>query len=115
MLPSSAVTAELRVESEPPGADATTSTGANCRTPCLLSVAASQEFSITVSANGYQPQTIAVTPLPPMEQREAAGSAGTRLDPNPVIVQLEPVPPPAKKPPAKKKSKQRAARIGAAG
>lgn len=113
MLPSSAVTAELRVESEPPGADARTSTGANCRTPCLLNVAAGQEFSVTISANGFQPQTVAVTPMPVMEPREAAGAAGPRLDPNPIIVQLEPVPPPAKKPPAKKR--QRAARLGAAG
>lgn len=80
----------------------------------MLSVAASQEFSVTISANGYQPQTVAVSPLPAVEQREAAGSSGPRLDPNPIVVQLEPVPPPAKKPPAKK-SKQRAARLGAAG
>ncbi len=76
----------------------------------MLNVAANQEFSVTISANGYQPQTVAVTTMPPGDPREAA--SGPRFDPNPVIVQLEPVPPPAKKTPAKKQKRRTAASSG---
>lgn len=106
-LPSATRTAELRVESEPAGADAKTSTGANCRTPCVMNVAADREFSVTVSAEGFQPQTIAVTAIQPVAQRgeEAAGANEPRLDPNPILVQLERMPAPVK-PPAKRSKKR---------
>jgi hypothetical protein len=79
----------LRIESEPPGADAKTSLGQSCRTPCELAVQSGDDLAVTLTLSGYQPQTVAV-------QRE--GSA--RLAPNPVYVELEPAPPasPAKKP-----------------
>jgi hypothetical protein len=88
---------QLRIESEPPGADAKTSQGQTCRTPCELTVAAEGEIAITVAMNGFQPQTVPV--------RSQGGSDGPRLQPNPVYVELEPAAPsrPAKKAPAKKK------------
>jgi hypothetical protein len=98
------VTAELRIESEPPGADARTSTGANCRTPCLLSVPASRDFSVTLTANGFQPLTVPVSVVAPAAGPldEFSASASVLLNPNPLFVQLEPVPPPvAKRKPAK--------------
>jgi len=83
----------LRIESEPPGADAKTSLGQSCRTPCELAVQSGDDLAVTLSLSGYQPQTVAV-------QREASA----RLAPNPVYVELEPAPaaPPAKKPIRKK-------------
>jgi hypothetical protein len=86
----------LAIESEPPGAEAKTSLGQSCRTPCQLPVQPGSEFSVTLALSGYQPQTVAVRP-------EADGaSAAPRLAPNPVHVELQAVAPP-KKPVAKKK------------
>ena len=39
----------LAIESEPPGAEAKTSLGQNCRTPCQLSVQPGSEFSVTLA------------------------------------------------------------------
>jgi PEGA domain-containing protein len=86
----------LAIESEPPGAEAKTSLGQSCRTPCQLSVQPGSEFSVTFALSGYQPQTVSVRP-------EAEGAtAAPRLAPNPVHVDLQAVAP-AKKPVAKKK------------
>ena len=85
----------LAIESEPPGAEAKTSLGQSCRTPCQLPVQPGSEFSVTLALSGYQSQTVSVRP-------EADGaSAAPRLAPNPVHVDLQAVPP--KKPVAKKK------------
>jgi len=89
----------IQLESEPPGADARTSVGPSCRTPCSLNVATTAEFSVTFGLNGYLPQTVAVTPRPSTDPREGGG---LKFDPNPVYAQLEPAPPPA---PAKGKKK----------
>jgi hypothetical protein len=86
----------LAIGSEPPGAEAKTSLGQNCRTPCQLPVQPGSEFSVTLALSGYQPQTVSVRP-------EADGASATpRLAPNPVQVTLQAVRPP-KKPVAKKK------------
>lgn len=88
---------QLRIESEPPGADAKTTQGQTCRTPCELTVSAEGEMAVTVAMNGFQPQTVPV--------RSQGSSDGPRLQPNPVYVELEPAAPPrpAKKAPARKK------------
>ena len=100
---SSPPTETLRIESEPPGADARTSQGQTCRTPCELTVQGGGELSVTVALNGYQPQTL------PLRSEQAEGSA--KLSPNPVYVELQLVPPPApgKKKPVKKKKPATAA------
>src|SRR5207247_7168683 len=85
----------LAIESEPPGAEAKTSLGQSCLTPCQLSVQPGSEFSVMLALRGYQPQTVSVRP-------EAEGAtAPPRLRPNPVHVDLQAVTP--KKPIAKKK------------
>ena len=85
----------LAIESEPPGAEAKTSLGQSCLTPCQLSVQPGSEFSVTLALSGYQPQTVSVRP-------EAEGAtAPPRLRPNPVHVDLQAVKP--KKPIANKK------------
>jgi hypothetical protein len=86
----------LRIESEPPGADARTSQGQTCRTPCELTVPTDNELAVTVQMAGFQPQTLPVH----------AGSGGdSRLQPNPLYVELQPAAPvkPAKPAPAPKK------------
>jgi hypothetical protein len=99
----------LRVESEPPGADARTSQGQSCRTPCELTVPAAGDMSVSFALNGYEPQTILVrVDAPPA----SSGDAGPpRLQPNPVYAELQPVRPPAKKkaPVKRKQTVQKAA------
>jgi PEGA domain len=87
----------LAIESEPPGAEAKTSLGQSCRTPCKLTVQPGSEFTVTLALSGYQPQTVAV-----LSEAEGA-STGPRLAPNPIRVTLQAVKPP-KKPTARKKT-----------
>ena len=92
----------LRVESEPPGADARTSQGQSCRTPCELTVPSGGEMTVSYALNGYQPQTLQVrAEAPPQSYGDGGGSV--RLQPNPVYAELQPVRPPAKKKPAPKR------------
>ena len=100
---SSPATEQLRIESEPPGADARTTQGQTCRTPCELTVPSGGDLTVTVAMNGYQPQTVPVRTQSP---DASSSDSSARLQPNPVYVELQPaVPPrPAKKAPAKKKT-----------
>jgi len=82
---SSPSTESLRVESEPPGAEAKTVAGQSCRTPCELKVQPGTDQSITLALDGYQPHTVPLT-----------GDAG-KLTPNPVYVELKTVAPAAAK------------------
>src|ERR1043166_10097342 len=50
----------LAIESEPPGAEAKTTLGQSCRTPCQLAVQSGSEFSVTLALSGYQLQTVSV-------------------------------------------------------
>lgn len=112
MFKPSPTTETLQIESEPPGADARTSQGQTCRTPCELSVASGSDMTVTVAMTGFQPQTLPVHP----ETIEGSGtfsSSATKLQPNPVYVELQAITPakPAKKP--VKKRTTAAARIPA--
>ena len=82
----------MQFESEPAGAEAKTSLGQACRTPCSLAVSAN-EFTVNFSLPGYQSQTVPVRIVAP-EGRDAAAadadSAPPRLVPNPVFVELTP-------------------------
>ena len=103
-----AANVSLTIESDPPGADAKTSLGASCRTPCMIPVAADREFTVSYVLNGYLPRTVPVVPRQPDPTRmevEAGGAApAVDLAPNPVYAQLDPAPPP----PASKKGRGRA-------
>ena len=80
----------LAIESEPPGAEAKTSLGQSCRTPCQLAVQPGSEFSVTLALSGYQLQTVSVR-----QEVQGAGAA-PRFAPNPVHVTLQAVTPPKK-------------------
>src|ERR1700690_3895343 len=97
MFKSGPSTEVLRIESEPPGADARTSQGQTCRTPCELTVPTDAELAVTVQMTGYQPQTMPV--------RVDGKGGDSRLQPNPVYVELQPAAPvkPAKPAPVAKK------------
>ena len=91
----------LTIESDPPGADAKTSLGPTCRTPCILSVPADREFTVSYVLEGYAPQIVTVTPRTPERTRlepEVGGPAALpELSPNPVFAQLDPAPPVSKR------------------
>ncbi len=96
----------VRFESEPPGAEARTSTGQTCRTPCALALPTEAPMTVTFSLNGYQPASENIEPI-------VNTGSPPQLRPNPVVVELTPAPPtkPVKKPATKKK---RPARTSAA-
>jgi len=82
----------VRFESEPPGAEAKTSNGQSCKTPCALALPTDSPLTVTFTLQGYQTE---------QETLEAVEQGGpTQLRPNPVMVELTPTPP-AGKPPAK--------------
>ena len=87
----------LTIESDPPGADARTSIGPSCRTPCMIPVPADREFTVNYSLNGYIPQVVPVRPRDMEVYRPEPGMSAPypELAPNPVYAQLDPAPPPA--------------------
>ena len=105
------ITDTVRFESEPPGADAKTSTGQTCRTPCALALSVSAPLTVTFSLNGYQPETESIEPV-------VMTGSPTQLRPNPVVVELTPAaappPKPVKKPAAAPKPKKKPAKTSAA-
>jgi hypothetical protein len=102
----------LELESEPPGAEAKSSLGPSCHTPCSLSLAVDSVFTVTFALEGYQPQTVAIAKIYVRSEAPNQGNlpAHADLDPNPVralLVALPPPPPP--EPPPKVKKKPRVA------
>jgi hypothetical protein len=111
---SSPATEVLRIESEPPGADARTAEGQSCRTPCELTVPATGEVAISFALQGYQPQTINVRAEGPAATSYADATPSARMQPNPVYAELTPATPPRqkKKAPAKKKIAKKSVPMG---
>lgn len=81
--------ATLQLDSTPPGADATTSIGPGCKTPCSVQVPAGENFTVTYALAKYQPVTMEVTVV-------KQSGADPILDPNPVVAELQPATPPKK-------------------
>jgi hypothetical protein len=54
-------TSSITFNSEPPGAEAKTSTGLTCSaTPCTFEISRKQDFIVTFSKPGYEPQQVPV-------------------------------------------------------
>ena len=85
-------TVQVQLESNPPGADAKTSLGPGCKTPCSLSVPAPDTgFSVSYALNKYQPATV---PVQVIHNPGDLGTPGTTVtDPNPVFAELQPAGP----------------------
>jgi hypothetical protein len=84
-------TIQVQLESNPPGADAKTSLGPGCKTPCSVSVAAPDTgFSVSYTLNKYQPANV------PVQVIKNPGDGTTTTDPNPVFAELQPAGPPPK-------------------
>jgi len=91
---------QLQLESTPSGADARTSLGPGCKTPCTVSLTAPENsFTVTYLLNKFQPATVPVQVTRTPGDWFSADS--TKVDPNPVVVELQPAAPPPK--PVRKK------------
>jgi hypothetical protein len=105
-------TVQVQLESNPPGADARTSLGPGCKTPCSVSVPA-PDTSFSVSYDlppRYRPATVQVQVI--RNTGDLATPATTVTDPNPVYAELQPAGPPPKpirKPMRSKKPKPKPA------
>jgi hypothetical protein len=99
-------TATVTIESNPPGAEARASSGGLCRTPCALSVPANEGFTVTYVLDGYLPQTVSVRSIP-AEKSALIDMTPPRLEPNPVLAELQPAPPPPPPDPPPVKRRQR--------
>jgi hypothetical protein len=110
-------TVQVQLESVPQGADAKTSSGPGCTTPCSVAVpVADAGFSVTFTKNKFQPVTIPVQVV--NIPGDFSTPASTNIDPNPVVAELRPAGPPpkaARKPMRPKKPKAAAAAPAAAG
>jgi len=80
----------VQLESLPAGADARTSTGQSCKTPCSVSVSAENNFTVTFALPKYQPETV------PVQVIRDPANPGATVDPNPVYAELQPAAPAAK-------------------
>lgn len=104
-------TVQVQLESVPPGADAHTSVGPGCKTPCSVAVTPPDSgFSVSYALNKFQPATVPVQVVHVPGDLTTPGS--TTLDPNPVVAELQPVGPPPK--PARKMRRKPKAPKGAA-
>lgn len=81
----------VQLESVPPGAEARTSLGPSCKTPCSVPVTADGSFSVSFTLNRFQPLTV------PVQVSRVPGDfttpASIAIDPNPVVAELQPAAP----------------------
>lgn len=107
MFKSAPPTVQVRLESNPPGADATTSLGAGCKTPCSVSVPAPDApFTVAFALPKYQPASVPVNVI--KNPGDFTTPASVTTDPNPVFAELQPaVPPKPVKKPHRRRSRSR--------
>jgi hypothetical protein len=88
-------TVQVQLDSIPPGAEAATSVGPSCKTPCSVAVPVTDAgFSVTYTLNKFQPATIPVQVI--RVPGDFSTPASTTVDPNPVVAELQPASPPPK-------------------
>lgn len=86
----------LLIQSTPAGAQAQTSLGKKCRTPCTMQIGAADDFTVSFALDGYMPQTMTV--------HSTMSGGGFMTAPSPVLnpaslfATLEPVAPQTRKP-----------------
>jgi hypothetical protein len=85
-------TVQVQLESVPQGADARTSLGPGCKTPCSVAVPAPDTgFSVTYTLNKFEPATVPVQVI--RVPADFSTPASTTVDPNPVVAELQPAGP----------------------
>ncbi len=93
-------TVQVQLESTPPGADARTSVGPGCKTPCAVTITPPEgSFTVNYTLPGTQGASVPVQVI-----RESGGTFSSdtfKVSPNPVFAELRPAGPPPKPPRAK--------------
>jgi len=89
----------VELDSDPSGAEVTTSLGSGCRTPCSLEVSAEGPFTVTFTHEGHESTTVEVK-----IQHARMGVSERKFAPNPVVARLAPVAQPAPPPAAPKRT-----------
>jgi hypothetical protein len=88
---------QVQLDSAPQGADAVTSLGPGCKTPCSVSIPTPQaNFSVTFNLPKFQPATVPVQVI--RNPGDLASPGTTVTDPNPVFAELQPAGPPPRAP-----------------
>jgi hypothetical protein len=89
---------QVQLTSTPPGADARTSIGPGCKTPCSVNFTAPEgsDFTVTYMMDKFQSATVPAHVIRTPGDFASSGSA--RVDPNPVFAELKPMGPPPKPP-----------------
>jgi hypothetical protein len=85
----------VQLDSVPPGADARTSLGPGCKTPCSVTVPAPEGsgFTVNYTLGKFPPITVPVTVI--RVPGDLTTSATASVDPNPVVAEFKlPGPPP---------------------
>ncbi len=103
----------LQLESLPSGAEAKTSLGPACRTPCAVSVPRTANFTVTYTLDRFQPQTVPVQLVEPQFNTQDYGTENVtapeaRFEPSPVYAELQPAAPPPRKKSSPKAAPKRA-------
>src|ERR1700761_5127575 len=83
-------TVQVQLDSTPPGADARTSIGPGCKTPCSVTLPVSPEttgFTVNYTLNKYLPATVQalITRVP----GDFSNPGSITVDPNPVVATME--------------------------
>ena len=82
-------TVQVQLDSTPQGADALTSVGPGCKTPCSVAVTVPDTgFSVTYTLNRFQPVTV------PVQLVSGDLTSPAAVNPNPVVAELQPAGPP---------------------
>src|SRR3974377_1091620 len=86
---------QVQLESQPSGADAKTSLGPGCKTPCSVSVPAPDtSFTVSYDLAKYPPATVTASVI--KNPGDLPPPATTTTDPTPVFAELQPAGPPPK-------------------
>lgn len=86
---------KVALESVPAGADATTSLGPGCKTPCSIDVPAPDAgFSVTFASPKFQSMTVPVQVI--RNPGDFTSPPTTIIEPSPVFAELQPAAPPPK-------------------
>jgi hypothetical protein len=90
-------TIQVQLDSQPQGADAKTSLGPGCKTPCSVAITPPEAgFSVTYTLNKFEPATVPVQVF--RSPGDLTTPSTTTFDPNPVVAELQPAGPPPKPP-----------------
>jgi hypothetical protein len=86
---------DIQLDSSPPGAEAKTSLGPGCKTPCSVAVPAPDtSFSVAFNMDKFQPETVQVQVI--RNSGAFNSSPPIVFDPNPVVAELQPAAPQSK-------------------